>query len=152
VAGDAALRLPGADAQAVGGRGGGVPEDRRRARSRLPIAIPANDAGGAACPHRPRRRSDRRRLAHGPRASRVTAAAENAAGRTFVYSLESNTPKEIAMRESSTPVTAKTRLRIGDAVHAEWRGSWWPAEVIGLEDDGDVTVHYTGWDHSWDET
>lgn len=51
-----------------------------------------------------------------------------------------------------TPVTAGTRLRAGDALHVEWQGSWWAAEVIVTNSDGSVTIHYTGWDKTWDET
>ena len=52
----------------------------------------------------------------------------------------------------STPVTDSTELNVGDAVQANWHGSWWPAEVVALEEGGQVRIHYSGWDASWDET
>jgi hypothetical protein len=52
---------------------------------------------------------------------------------------------------TTTPVTEHTILRVGDAVHADYQGTWWPAEVISLESDGRLRIRYPGWDASWDE-
>jgi hypothetical protein len=50
------------------------------------------------------------------------------------------------------PVGARTTLKPGDRVQVEQIGHWWAGEVLSLEQDGHVRVHYTGWDSSWDET
>lgn len=42
--------------------------------------------------------------------------------------------------------------RIGDNLFVEWYGSWYPGEVIGLNADGTVRVHYTGWGSEFDES
>jgi hypothetical protein len=49
------------------------------------------------------------------------------------------------------PVTARTLLKAGDKVQARWAGAWWPAEVVAVLGRGRVKVHYTGWEHDWDE-
>jgi hypothetical protein len=33
----------------------------------------------------------------------------------------------------------------------EWRGSYWPAHVVGTAEDGRRVIHYDGWDASWNE-
>jgi hypothetical protein len=40
--------------------------------------------------------------------------------------------------------------KVGDAVKAEWYGSWWNAEVVEVK-QGKVKVHYDGWSSQWDE-
>jgi len=49
------------------------------------------------------------------------------------------------------PVSASTPLKAGDRVLAEQYGSWWAAEVLGVQDGGRVKIHYVGWESSWDE-
>ena len=49
-------------------------------------------------------------------------------------------------------VTDRTQLRIGDKVHVEWYGSWWAGEVLELNQDRTVRIHYSGWDSQFDET
>jgi hypothetical protein len=53
---------------------------------------------------------------------------------------------------STRPVTERTRLAPGDALHVEWGGRWWAGSVVRVEDDGRVRIHYEGWASSWDET
>jgi|GEM_PF-3211415 len=55
------------------------------------------------------------------------------------------------LQPTGEPVTADTTLQVGDAVQTEWQQQWWAAQVIGLDPDGRVKVHYVGWDASWDE-
>ena len=38
------------------------------------------------------------------------------------------------------------------ALHVEWRGSWWPAEILANRGEDKVLVHYIGWGSEWDET
>jgi hypothetical protein len=47
-------------------------------------------------------------------------------------------------------VNSDTPLKVGDKLFAEDMGTWWPAEVLGLEADGRVKIHYTGFGESWD--
>jgi hypothetical protein len=53
---------------------------------------------------------------------------------------------------SVRPVSATTALKPGDRVQGEWAGAWWAAEVLAVQPNGDVRVHYEGWDSAWDET
>jgi hypothetical protein len=48
-------------------------------------------------------------------------------------------------------VTARTPLKVGDKVQAQWNGMWYPAEVIEVMERGRVKVHYSGWGDYWDE-
>ena len=50
------------------------------------------------------------------------------------------------------PVTDETRLHIGDKVIVEWNGTWWAGEIVAVNDDGTVRIHYCGWESQWDET
>src|SRR2546430_7212749 len=57
----------------------------------------------------------------------------------------------MAASRQGKPVYANTPLNPGDPVHIEWQGSWFPGEVVQLEDEGNIKIHYEGWDSSWDE-
>ncbi len=39
---------------------------------------------------------------------------------------------------------------VGTKVDVEWKGTWWPAEVIKV-DDGKWRIRYDGYDETWDE-
>jgi hypothetical protein len=50
---------------------------------------------------------------------------------------------------SGTTTSTATYL-VGEKVDVEWNGSWWKAEIVGV--NGSLyRVHYTGWASSWDE-
>jgi hypothetical protein len=49
-------------------------------------------------------------------------------------------------------VTAETALKVGDRLLIEYHGSWWDAEVLAVQSDGQVRIRYDGFDSSWDET
>jgi hypothetical protein len=51
---------------------------------------------------------------------------------------------------SGIPVEPETHLERGSTVLAFSHGRWWRAEVIALEGDEWVRVHYPGWDRAWD--
>ena len=53
---------------------------------------------------------------------------------------------------SGIPVELQTPLEAGSTVLAFSQGRWWRAEVIALEDEEHVRLHYPGWDRAWDET
>lgn len=42
------------------------------------------------------------------------------------------------------------KYAVGENVDVEWKGSWYPAEVIGFCKAG-FKIHYTGYSASWDE-
>jgi hypothetical protein len=50
------------------------------------------------------------------------------------------------------PVEPETPLDVGSTVLAFSQGRWWRAEVIALEGDEHVRLHYPGWDRAWDES
>lgn len=48
-------------------------------------------------------------------------------------------------------VTERTPLAPGDTVQVDWQGSWWSGEVVEVQQDGRVKIHYSGWESSFDE-
>jgi ribosomal 50S subunit-recycling heat shock protein len=67
----------------------------------------------------------------------------NASGET-IYN-----PGSIA--STGNAVTATTALKKGDILQVEQSGVWWAAEVVALEADQQVRIHYIGWADDWDE-
>lgn len=39
---------------------------------------------------------------------------------------------------------------VGAPVSVEWKGSWYPAKILRIE-NGQYLIHYDGYDSSWDE-
>ena len=66
--------------------------------------------------------------------------------------LPSLPPEAFPVEPSGIAVEPETHLEVGTAVLASWNGVWWHAQVMGLERDGRVRIHYVGWDSSWDAT
>src|SRR5688572_5274584 len=58
----------------------------------------------------------------------------------------------LPVQPSGIPVSPSTPLRKGTRVLVNWQGSWWRGEVLDVESDDRVRIHYVGWDSSWDET
>ena len=60
-------------------------------------------------------------------------------------------PAPVVQRdEHGILVMGDTRLRVGQAVRAQWGASWFDAQVIAVEGDN-VRIHYTGYDEMWNE-
>lgn len=57
----------------------------------------------------------------------------------------------MADSKAPAPVSADTILKTGDRLQVEWHGAWYPGEVMGLQENGDIKIHYAGWDDSFDE-
>jgi hypothetical protein len=53
---------------------------------------------------------------------------------------------------SGITVEPETPLEVGSIVLAYSQGRWWRAEVVALEGDDDVRIHFPGWDSKWDVT
>lgn len=53
---------------------------------------------------------------------------------------------------SDIPVRPDTPLEIGSTVLSFSQGRWWRAQVIGLEPNDSVRLHFPGWDAKWDVT
>jgi hypothetical protein len=51
---------------------------------------------------------------------------------------------------SEVYVDEDTTLDVGSRVLSFSQERWWRAEVIGIEDDGRVKIHYPGWGSEWD--
>jgi hypothetical protein len=51
---------------------------------------------------------------------------------------------------SGIPVTPETDLEVGSPVLAYEQGLWWRAEVIAVEPNDMVRIHFPGWDNKWD--
>lgn len=39
----------------------------------------------------------------------------------------------------------------GERVRIEWRGKWYPGQVLQVLGPNRYRIHYDGYDHSWDE-
>lgn len=55
------------------------------------------------------------------------------------------------IESTNLAVTEQTKLTEGQKLQVNYEGEWWAAEVVQLEDDGWVGVHYLGWSHEHDE-
>jgi hypothetical protein len=53
---------------------------------------------------------------------------------------------------SGVHLDPETPLDIGAIVLAYSQGRWWRAEVVALDGEDTVTIHYPGWDSTWDVT
>ena len=53
---------------------------------------------------------------------------------------------------SGIAIEPENYLEVGSVVLSYSQGRWWRAEVIALEGEEDVTIHYPGWDSKWDVT
>ena len=51
---------------------------------------------------------------------------------------------------SGVAIDPETPLDVGTRVLSFSMGRWWRAEVIAVEDDEHVRIHYPGWDDKWD--
>lgn len=47
---------------------------------------------------------------------------------------------------------AKKSFSVDDDVDVEWKGTWYPANVMEVRPQGKYKIHYQGYDNSWDET
>lgn len=54
--------------------------------------------------------------------------------------------------QSGRAIGADFPLETGSKVLAEQCGAWWQAVVVSVEADGRATIHYEGWDDTWNET
>jgi hypothetical protein len=69
-----------------------------------------------------------------------------------------NTPAPQAARkgvvpnnEQGVPVTADMKLSPGTPIQAQWGSFFYFAEVVSLEANGNIKVHYQGWSNHFDE-
>lgn len=83
----------------------------------------------------------------------IVARRSSAAAQPFLSfpSLPAMPPESLPTESSGVPVTDDTRLERGTPVLALWGNNWWRAEVVSLESNRQVKIHYQGWDASWDE-
>ena len=56
----------------------------------------------------------------------------------------------IPVEPSEIPVGPETPLEVGSRVLAYSQGRWWRAEVVSLEGEDHVKIHFPGWDPKWD--
>lgn len=85
----------------------------------------------------------------GAAAQAAQAAPANANGMIFEAPESS---EGIPVEPSGIHVDLDTELEIGSSVLSFSQGRWWRAEVVGLEGDDQVTIHFPGWDSKWDVT
>jgi hypothetical protein len=104
-------------------------------------------------------------------ASAILASAIIYAARTIASAIERSSPNGIGNRRvplsvqqvphssagfpvepSGIPIDPETRLEVGSTVLAFSQGRWWRAEVIALEGEEHVRLHFPGWDSIWDES
>ena len=51
---------------------------------------------------------------------------------------------------SGIKVEPETNLEVGSIVLSYSQGRWWRAEVVALEENEMVRIHFPGWDEKWD--
>jgi hypothetical protein len=56
------------------------------------------------------------------------------------------------LEPSGIHLDPETALAIGDTVLSYSQGRWWRAEVVDMDGDETVTIHFPGWDSKWDAT
>jgi hypothetical protein len=61
-------------------------------------------------------------------------------------------PEGIPVEPSGIQIEPETPLSPGAIVLSYSQGRWWRAEVVALEGEDLVRIHYPGWDESWDTT
>ena len=49
-------------------------------------------------------------------------------------------------------VDADTKLAPGYRLQVEWKEKWYDGQVLAVNGDGTVKIHYVGYETSWDET
>jgi hypothetical protein len=69
--------------------------------------------------------------------------------RTLLEGREVFSPGPI--EESTVPVNDQTPLVPGQALQVSYAGTWYAAEVVGMESDGGIHIRYFGWGSNWDE-
>lgn len=81
----------------------------------------------------------------------VTAAPQELLAETAGALFETpHSDEGLPVEPSGIPVDADTSLYVGSTVLAYSQGRWWRAEVVALEADDQVTIHFPGWDSKWD--
>ncbi len=55
-------------------------------------------------------------------------------------------------RTKTLPVQPDTTLTIGQKLQVHWNDTWYLGEILTLEKDGKVNIHYISWDPQYDET
>lgn len=56
-----------------------------------------------------------------------------------------------AIVDQGTQVTAETPLAVGNIVQVLWNGVRYQGQVLALNPDGTVRVHFVGWSNNWDD-
>jgi hypothetical protein len=56
-------------------------------------------------------------------------------------------PPQRIMRE----LPHRDEVRVSEQVYVSWRGSYWPARIVGLRPGGRVAIAYEGYGPEWDE-
>jgi hypothetical protein len=56
------------------------------------------------------------------------------------------------VQQDGYPVGPDTPLEQGMQVLCDWNGALWTAEIVEIEGDDEIRIHYLGWDNQWDET
>jgi hypothetical protein len=56
----------------------------------------------------------------------------------------------IPVEPSGIAIEPETPLDVGSVVLSYSQGRWWRAEVVALEENEMVRIHFPGWDEKWD--
>jgi hypothetical protein len=59
-------------------------------------------------------------------------------------------PEGAPVEPSGIAIEPETPLDVGSVVLSFTQGRWWRAEVVALEDNDMVRIHFPGWDAKWD--
>jgi hypothetical protein len=56
----------------------------------------------------------------------------------------------VAVQPAAATFAPMSSYKVGQVVHASYAGSWWPAVIVSKNADT-ASIHWIGWDCSWDE-
>ena len=108
---------------ATGACKGGEP-----AAAAAPVAAPAVDVSTPVTPPQT--------IPNGVAVTGPVRAVENVAG---------------AIQGTGVAVTPTTPLAVGNILQVLWRSTYYQGQVLALNPNGTVKIHYVGWSNGWDE-
>ncbi|HRG98380.1 MAG TPA: hypothetical protein PLR99_19145 [Polyangiaceae bacterium] len=60
-------------------------------------------------------------------------------------------PERVVVRTVVAPCQRARPREVGSPLQVEWHGSYYPATVLGMTDEGRVRIRYDGYGAEWDE-
>ena len=84
---------------------------------------------------------------------KVIASSQVKSGSSNSTSSGSSEPRPQPIKslpEGWTVVSEDAKIKPGDVLRTKWGSSWWALEVLDVQEDGEIKVHWIGWNKVWD--